>query len=252
MQSKQNAVLLILSLSLGFSAPLSFASADANHEVGTANPRDWQHFNPKKFEQPKRLVPAELLAPAKGKFFGSGTPMFPHDPTRTNIIFGAGKDKLPTEIYAKAYDILQIGSKYFQAPAAGESRHISIDGASVTLYGTTWYTPLQNAAYVGNPVQISPFDPTRVFYADKATWPSVIYVEPGKDIVIANQKFHAPGPGETVELRFSKEGHYLGSSKDGAKKSEDTQGSGSSDSAKAQCFRLFRRSGILAHWNPAR
>lgn len=38
MQSKQKAVLLILSLSFGFSTPLSFASADATNEVGTANP----------------------------------------------------------------------------------------------------------------------------------------------------------------------------------------------------------------------
>ncbi|MBX9573520.1 MAG: histone H1-like repetitive region-containing protein [Candidatus Obscuribacterales bacterium] len=149
----------------------------------------------------------EQLAQAKAGTFEHGAPSLPQDPTRANVIYGRGKDELPTAIYAKAFDVLTIGGKLFQAPAAGELKHITVNGQSIALYGTTVYTPLPDTAMVANPVQVQPFDPSRVFHKDKDLWPAVIYAEPGKEITIANQKVVVPAAGQSVALIFDASGH---------------------------------------------
>jgi hypothetical protein len=192
--------------------------------TGSANYRDWQHFNPQKFTAPERLIPAASVAPQHSASYDKGVPAFPQDPTHANVIYGRGKDELPTAIYAKAFDVLQVGGKLFQAPAAGEVKHITVDGQGVAIYGTTVYTPLPNSAMVGNPVQVKPFDPSRIFYKDKDLWPAVIYAEPGKEITIANQKVVVPAAGQSVALIFDASGHL---------KQPAQQGNASSDSEKA-------------------
>lgn len=165
-QVKRNRILSLALLTiLGAPSPLPSALGESSVKsaVGSANSRDWQHFNPQKFSPPERLVPAAQVAPSKSGSFEKGVPSFPHDPTHANVIYGRGKDHLPTAIYAKAFDVLEIGGKLFQAPAAGEVKHISVAGEAVAIYGTTVYTPLPNTAMVANPVQVRPFDPSRVF-----------------------------------------------------------------------------------------
>lgn len=221
MRSKN--VLLSFSIALVsctlLSPPSLLAAADISRETGSANCRDWGHFNPSKFQLPHKLVPSATVTPAKARRF-QAMPAFPHDPCRTNIIYGRGQKELPTEIYAKAYDILQIGRQYYQAPGAGESKQIIVKGQPITIYGMTWYTPLPNNEWVGNPVQVSPFDPTRVFYKDKDMWPSVVYGEPGKEIMIANRKFTVPPAGETSTVIIYDDGRSKQLGKDGKEKTE--------------------------------
>ncbi len=209
---------LILNIGLAWTFALSSAQlvnaetektkADENSTTpagGTVDTHDWQRFNPYKFQPSNKLVPSPSAVDKPSNIFQS-SPLFPHDPTKSNIIFGRGTKSLPTEIYAKAYDVLQIGGKYYQAPGAGGSKIVVVDGESVTIYGTTVYTPLRDNRYVGNPGQVSPFDPTKIFYKDQNMWPSVIYGEPGKDVMIAGKKITVPAAGQVVILKVGKDG----------------------------------------------
>ena len=199
-------------------------------EGGSSNPHDWVHFNPKKFEPAYRLVPGAYVAVPRARFYQKGAPpTFPHDPSRSNVIYGRGPKSLPTAIYAKAFDILQFDNKLFQAPAAGESKQITVNGLSMTIYGTTWYTPLPDNRFVANPVQITPFDPTRVFYKNKETWPAIIYGEPGQEIVIANQRLRIPAAGESKFVTFAADGRLKDSAIDNKKsdKANDSAKEGS-------------------------
>ncbi len=213
---------LFLTVAATLSLSEGWTETSVKSTAGSANQNDWLHFNPQKFSAPERLVPAASVAPAKSGSFEKGVPSFPHDPTHTNVIYGRGKDELPTAIYAKAFDVLTIGGKLFQTPAAGEVKQISVNGQAIALYGTTVYTPLPNTAMVANPVQIQPFDPSRVFYKDKDTWPAVIYAVPGKQITIANQTFVVPPAGQTLALIFDASGHLKQSPQSsGAKSNPD-------------------------------
>ncbi|MBX9573579.1 MAG: hypothetical protein K2X77_32050, partial [Candidatus Obscuribacterales bacterium] len=226
---------LLCSIAIADGCLATFAASDVTSEPGSANPFDWLHFNPKKFPQGKRLVPEAECSTSKTSMFSHGTPTFPHDPTRSNLIFGRGRDKLPTEIYAKAFDVLQISSKLFQAPAAGESKAITVNGESITIFGTTWYTPLPNKSYVANPVHISPFDATRVFYKDKDVWPSVIYGQPGEEISIAGHKVRIPAAGKIATVVFSSDGKLKSSpsSGGGEKAASESNSSSSTGSPKS-------------------
>lgn len=208
--ANRNSLVPILFLSIvsnSVSMPLlaMCANTESIPSGGNVNPHDWAHFNPYKFEPANKLVPSSADNDRAANSY-LNSPTFPHDPTRQNVIFGRGKDSLPTAIYAHAHEILQIASKYYQAPAAGESKTLVINGESITLYGTSVYTPLQDNRYVANPAQLSPFDPTRVFYKEKSTWPIVIYASPGQQISILGQKFTVPGPGQKQELIFGADG----------------------------------------------
>ena len=167
---------------------------------------DWAHFNPYKSNLGRQLVPNPYLTSRNANLYKKG-PAFPQDPTRTNLIFGRGVKSLPTVIYAKTFDILLIGNKLYQAPAAGESKYMQINGQSLTIYGTSLYTPLLDNRFVANPAQIHPFDPSRVFYKENKTLPSVVYAEPGKTITISNQSFTVPPAGKSVVLIVSADGH---------------------------------------------
>jgi hypothetical protein len=200
--------------------------ANSEYAGGSSDYRDWIHFNPTKFKPAERLVPSAGLLPIKSQIFSRGNPTFPHDPTRANVVFGRGQESLPTEIYAKAFDILSIKNKFFQAPAAGDFRAITVEGKSITLYGTTAYTPLSNLAFVGNPVQVAPFNPTRIFYQENDMWPSVIYGEPGQEIAVAGQKLTVPASGKKVFAIFDKNGRFKGLSSEESKSGKnETDGS---------------------------
>ena len=177
----------------------------SRYGLRTADHLDWLHFNPYKFEPKHKLVPSPTLTPAKANVF-SRTPLFPSDPTKANLVFGRGSKSLPTVIYSKAFDILQIGNKYYQAPAAGESKILNVNGQTVTIYGCTVYSPLPDNRMVANPARVAPFDPSRIFYRENETWPSIIYAEPGQKISIANQTVTVPPAGQTLELTVTAEG----------------------------------------------
>ncbi len=227
MQAKlaRNRLLFFLLCSVASAAVLQSAESETSvkSSVGTANHRDWLHFNPQKFTPPERLIPAASVAPAKSGSFEK-TPSFPHDPTHANVIYGRGKDELPTAIYAKAFDVLDIAGKLFQAPGAGEVKQISVNGQAIALYGTTVYTPLPSSTLVANPVQVKPFEPSRIFYKDKDLWPAVIYAEPGKEIVIANQKFVVPPAGQSLSLVFDASGHLKSGGQNSQKSSNASTG----------------------------
>ena len=231
-------LLLTLSLSLIFGSqltcnqatPAESISAASGTSGGSTDPRDWQRFNPYRFQPAERLVPNASATGRRSNIYLHGIPVFPHDPSRSNLIYGRGLKSLPTAIYAKAFDVLQIAGKYFQAPAAGASKQVVVGGESVTLYGTTVYTPLRDNRFVGNPAQISPFDPTRVFYKENDLWPSVIYAEPGSELVIAGQRVMVPAAGQFKILAVSKDGQLKESGdQSGTPKNGSREGVGGGD-----------------------
>ena len=163
-ETSSRILLALIPLWVGQSLP---AQAEGNTPLtrtadsSNTNPNDWLHFNPYRYQPAIRLVPSPSATERQANIYSS-FPSFPHDPSQANIVYGRGKKSLPTEIYAKAFDVLNIGGKFYQAPAAGESKHILVNGESITLLGTTVYTPLRDNRFVGNPANLSPFDPTRV------------------------------------------------------------------------------------------
>lgn len=189
------------------------------YQGGSGDPRDWAIFNPWKFRPENLLIPAPHIVPRKTLFYTNEV-AFPHDPTRTNVIYGRGSKSLPTVLYARAFDVLQLSGKFFQAPPAGESKTFTVDGKTITIYGTTWYTPLANYSFVGNPVQISPFDPARVYYRDKDLWPAIIYGVPGQTVTIANQQFTFPAAGKSEVLIAAADGRIRYSNQDKSIKPE--------------------------------
>lgn len=174
-------------------------SANMHAYAVTSEKIDWLNFDPYNFKPAGKLVPNPLLTPKKANSYLK-RPSFPSDPKRSNLIYGRGPKSLPTVIYAKAFDVLLIANKYYQAPAAGESKFLTLNGQSVVIYGTSFYTPLKDLRLVANPAQISPFDPNRVFYKENDVWPSVIYGEPGKTISIAGKTFTVPAAGQSVVI----------------------------------------------------
>ncbi len=169
---------------------------------------NWSSFDPYKFQPASRLVPAPKFTSAKANVY-SKAPLFPHDPTRMSVIYGRGNKSLPTVIYAKAFDVLQLSNKYYQAPAAGESKIFTINGQSVTIYGTSLYTPLCDQRLVANPARIEPFDPSKVFYKDKNIWPSVIYGNPGQEISIAGHRVIIPAAGSSKLITIGADGKLM-------------------------------------------
>lgn len=191
-----------------FAKPVAYTDVEKNSATngGTTNPGDWKRFNPYKFQQPNRLVPLSSVVTPRASLYSHSTLAFPNDPTRSNIVYGRGPKKLPTIIYAKAFDLLQISNALIQAPAAGESKYITIQGQPITIYGTSVYTPLPDNSFVANPAQISPFDPANVFYRRGDVWPSVVYGEPGQEITICNQRVKIPPPGQSTILTITADG----------------------------------------------
>jgi hypothetical protein len=225
MKTKWSLLPLALSLNLAtlglphLQSANAVATADSDKQIpktGSADPNDWQHFNPYLFRPAERLVPCLTGTSIKSNVYCRGVPKFPHDPCSRNVIYYGRDTKFPSVIYAKAFDILQLANKYYQAPAAGESKQITLpNGQAVTVYGTTWFTPLKDNRYVGNPAQISPFDPSKVFYNDKITWPAIIYGTPGQDIIIANQHFKIPAAGQKTVLSVRVDGTITSSQSTG-------------------------------------
>lgn len=209
---------LFITLSI-FASSRSFVFAASQSAGGNSSPSDWVHFNPKKFEPAWKLVPAASLFDSSATMYSKGMPAFPHDPSKTSVVYGRGKNSAPTVIYAHAHDILNIGGKYYQAPAAGQSLQIVVQNESITIYGTSFYTPLSSNSFVANPAQVAPFEPRNIFYKEKSMWPAVIYGVPGQDIYIAGQKFTVPSAGKTESVVFGA---------DGKLKSGNSSGGGSS------------------------
>lgn len=228
------AILFLSIVSNSFSLPLitQAAAIESAPVGGNANTNDWAHFNPYKFHPADKLVPSSSVTDQDANTYRKGSPTFPHDPTKQNIVFGRGKDSLPTAIYARAHEILELAGKYYQAPAAGETKTIVVNGESISIFGTSVYTPLPDNRYVGNPAQLSPFDPSKVFYKDKSAWPAVIYASPGQQITIAGQKFTVPAAGQKTELIFGADGKLRnGSGSGGGSGSTKSSGSGSEHGA---------------------
>lgn len=202
---KKPLVLIAMSYLLCLQVSASVEPSSSMTEKGNANPKDWASFNPAKFKQAKKLVPAaNIVVPGAAVF--DNPPFFPNDPTFANVIFGRGQKDFPTAIYSKAFDVLNIGGKLFKTPRAGQVKRIVVDKQSIAVYGTTWYTPLPDNRFVANPVRVAPFDPTRVFYNEKDLWPRVIYGPAGQKVKIANQEVEFPGPGESLEVVFTADG----------------------------------------------
>jgi hypothetical protein len=218
-------------ISLSGSMPV-FAAGSELSNWGSADYRDWGKFNPYKFEPSARLVPSPRYTAHESNLYLRGVPVFPHDPCRTNIIFGRGTKKLPTVIYAKAFDVLRLGEKYYQSPAAGKSKELTVDGQTVTIYGTSLYTPLADQRYVANTAQIKPFDPSLVFYKDKSNFPSLVYAKPGEEISIMGQKVTVPAAGKSVLITISRDGKIKDGGGDSAKSgSQDSNGRASDKSS---------------------
>lgn len=203
--------IILLSNSTPVFASGSTVSSDLKN-WGSADYKDWGKFNPYKFEPSSKLVPSPQFTQYESNLYLHGVPSFPQNPCKSNVIYGRGAKKLPTVIYAKAFDVLRLGNKFYQAPAAGESKQLTINEQTVTIYGTSVYTPLTDQRYVANTARIAPFDPSRIFYKDKSRWPSVIYGNPGEELSIQGQKVIMPAAGQVKVVTISSDGQI----KDGA------------------------------------
>ncbi len=197
--------LILLFPSLVFWPLTSICFAATGREDASVTGTDWARFNPYNFKQSNRLVPSPALIPAKSAVYPKA-PAFPHNPAQFTVIFGRGAKNLPTVIYAKAYDVLLLAGKYYQAPGVGESKTLSINGQSVTIYGTTVYTPLRANNLIANPLKVTPFDPSKIFYKQNDVYPAVIYGVAGSSISISGQQFTVPEAGHMVTLTFGADG----------------------------------------------
>lgn len=185
---------------LGFLSSIVFVQQvfAVPNQVTRDNPADWKHFQPFKFSHPELLVPSPAMGGPNLQY--KDAPSFPDDPKLNNVIYGRGKDELPTTIYAPGYSPVLIGGKTFIVPKAGQSEAVKVNSQPITLWGTTCYTPIADFSYIANPAQLSPFAPGLAFYLDRTAWPSHVYGEPGSPLQIGKTKTNFPEAGRSQTL----------------------------------------------------
>lgn len=175
-------------------------------QASISDPNDWRRFNPK--HSKGEVIPSAALIPDELMIYKEGSPSFPHDPSKTSMVFGRGEKYHPTEIYAKAFDPVMVDGKPVSAPAAGQSIEFELpDKGKVALWGTTCYTPLSDTRCILNTLGVAPFNPNRIFFTSSNGASAVIYGDPESSIMIMGQYQSFPAGGATQKLSVA--GHDI-------------------------------------------
>lgn len=188
---------LVLSLSIALSAvslPQQVCLSAQERTVRTDDPADWKHFQPMTYSKLKSLLPSPTIG-GPNLLYNDGV-SFPDDPVKGNLVFGRGKNNVPTTVYATGNSPILLGGKVFIAPKAGKSEAVQVNSQQVTIWGTSVYTPLPDLSLAANVAQLIPFDPDHVFYLDRTGWPGYVYEKAGSTLYIAGKQITVPAAGK--------------------------------------------------------
>lgn len=188
---------------LAFSVSVVAANAaPKDGQLNISDPYEWHYFNPK--HSKGEVIPSAAVLPDELTSYKDGAPSFPHDPSRNSLIFGRGEKFHPTEIYAKAFDPVIVEGNPVAAPAAGRSLDIKLtDKSTVTIWGTTCYTPLSDTRSIVNVLSISPYDPNRIFYTSADHHSVVVYGEPDSTVMIMGRYMGFPAASATSQTKIA-------------------------------------------------